>query len=146
MTKNSEYILEIINNSNTHLTAEQIFLRLKKKNKTVVKATVYNNLSSLYQKGLIRKISVEGYPDRYDRTVRHEHLVCRKCGKLSDIVLEDLTDLLQKQVNISMHSYDLKINYICDECLRQENEDKNRALPPKLLSKKNPHYNEEQKG
>jgi Fe2+ or Zn2+ uptake regulation protein len=124
MTKNAEYILEIINSSNSHLTAEQIYLRLKKKNKTVVQATVYNNLSALYQKGLIRKISVEGYPDRYDRTLRHEHLVCRKCGKLSDIVLEDLTAVLQKQVDIPMLSYDLKINYICDECLKQEINDK----------------------
>ena len=107
-----------------YLTAEQIYLRLKKKNKTVVQATVYNNLSALYQKGLIRKISVEGYPDRYDRTLRHEHLVCRKCGKLSDIVLEDLTAVLQKQVDIPMLSYDLKINYICDECLKQEINDK----------------------
>lgn len=124
MTKNAEYILEIINSSNSHLTAEQIYLRLKKKNKTVVQATVYNNLSALYQKGLIRKISVEGYPDRYDRTLRHEYLVCRKCGKLSDIVLEDLTAVLQKQVDIPMLSYDLKINYICDECLKQEINDK----------------------
>ena len=124
MTKNAEYILEIINSSNSHLTAEQIYLRLKKKNKTVVQATVYNNLSALYQKGLIRKISVEEYPDRYDRTLRHEHLVCRKCGKLSDIVLEDLTAVLQKQVDIPMLSYDLKINYICDECLKQEINDK----------------------
>ena len=124
MTKNAEYILEIINSSNSHLTAEQIYLRLKKKNKTVVQATVYNNLSALYQKGLIRKISVEGYPDRYDRTLRHEHLVCRKCGKLSDIVLEDLTAVLRKQVDIPMLSYDLKINYICDECLKQEINDK----------------------
>ena len=124
MTKNAEYILEIINSSNSHLTAEQIYLRLKKKNKTVVQATVYNNLSALYQKGLIRKLSVEGYPDRYDRTLRHEHLVCRKCGKLSDIVLEDLTAVLQKQVDIPMLSYDLKINYICDECLKQEINDK----------------------
>ena len=133
MTKNAEYILDIINNSDSHLTAEQIYFRLKEKNKTVVQATVYNNLSSLYQKGLIRKISVEGYPDRYDRTIRHEHLVCRKCGKLSDIVMEDLTDLLQKQINIPMLSYDLKINYICDECLKLEKEGKDRAMPPGLL-------------
>lgn len=62
MTKNAKYILEIINNSSSHLTAEQIFLLMKEKNKTVVQATVYNNLSSLYRNGLIRKISVEGYP------------------------------------------------------------------------------------
>ena len=33
MTKNAKYILEIINDSENHLTAEQIFLLLKEKNK-----------------------------------------------------------------------------------------------------------------
>lgn len=121
MTKNAGYILEIINNSTDHLTAEQIYLLLKEKNKSVVQATVYNNLSSLYQQGMIRKISAVGYPDRYDKMVQHDHLFCRKCRKLLDICLEDLTETIQKQVGVPMISYDLKINYICEECLKKEN-------------------------
>lgn len=116
MTKNAANILEIINHSVSHLTAEQIHQQLKAENKSVAQATVYNNLASLYQQGMIRKISVEGYPDRYDKIRRHDHLVCRNCGKLSDILLEDLTEQIQKQVSIPMISYDLKVNYICDEC------------------------------
>ena len=116
MTKNAAYILEIINHSDSHLTAEQIHQQLKEENKSVAQATVYNNLSSLYQQGMIRKISVEGHPERYDKMRRHDHLVCRNCGKLSDILLEDLTEQIQKQVSIPMISYDLKVNYICDEC------------------------------
>ena len=122
MTKNARYILEIINNSTEHLTAEQIYLRLREKNAKAVLATVYNNLSTLYEQNLIRKVCVEGYPDRYDKTVRHDHLVCKKCGKLSDITLEDLTEKLQKQIGVPMISYDLKINYICEECLAKEKE------------------------
>ena len=116
MTKNAANILEIINHSVSHLTAEQIHQQLKEENKSVAQATVYNNLSSLYQQGMIRKISVEGHPDRYDKMRRHDHLVCRNCGKLSDILLADLTEQIQKQVSIPMISYDLKVNYICDEC------------------------------
>ena len=121
MTKNAAYILDIINDSDNHLTAEQIFLSLKERNRTVAQATVYNNLSYLYKEGLIRKISVEGYPDRYDKILRHDHLVCRKCGRLADRLLEDLTEKLQSQLGIQMLSYDLKINYICEECLEKEN-------------------------
>ncbi|MDD7641816.1 MAG: transcriptional repressor, partial [bacterium] len=40
MTKNARYILEIINNSTEHLTAEQIYLRLREKNEKAVLATV----------------------------------------------------------------------------------------------------------
>ena len=60
MTKNARYILEIINHSTEHLTAEQIYLRLREKNAKAVLATVYNNLSTLYEQNLIRKVCVEG--------------------------------------------------------------------------------------
>lgn len=126
MTKNAEQILKIIHASCEHLSAEQIFLRLKESNQGVVLATVYNNLSYLYKQGLIRKISVEGYPDRYDHIQKHDHLICTSCGKLSDILLEDLTERLQKQVNISILSYDLKINYLCEDCRNKINKSKNR--------------------
>ena len=119
MTKNAAYILEMINASTDHLTAEQINLQLKEQNKKTVLATVYNNLSSLYAQGLIRKISVPGYSDRYDKIKRHDHLVCQKCGKLSDITLDDLTKKFQEQTRISILSYDLKINYLCSECQNQ---------------------------
>jgi len=124
MTKNAEQILAIINASHEHLSAEQIFFRLKETNKSVVLATVYNNLSSLYKQGLIRKISMEGFPDRYDNITRHNHLVCRNCGKLSDILLDDLTEKLQNQLEVQMLSYDLKINYICEDCAKKEKESK----------------------
>ena len=119
MTKNAKYILEIINASDEHLTAEQIFLCLKEKNAKAVLATVYNNLSSLYEQGLISKVSIEGFPDRYDKIKRHDHLVCKRCGKLSDITLRDMTEKLQKEVPVQILSYDLKINYICKECLNK---------------------------
>ena len=122
MTKNAKYILEIINRSEEHLTAEQIYQCLRKKNKTVVLATVYNNLSFLHKQDLIRKISVEGHPDCYDKVERHDHLVCKMCGKLTDIVLEDLTESFQRQLGIPRLSYDLKINYICSDCAKMKSD------------------------
>lgn len=122
MTKNAKIILDIITHSTSHPTAEQIYLQLKKQNEKAVLATVYNNLASLYEQDLIRKISVEGCPDRYDNTIKHDHLVCKRCGKLSDVTLEDLTGQLQAQIGVPVISYDLKINYICPECQKtQEN-------------------------
>ena len=69
--------------------------------------------------GLIRKVSVEGMPDRYDRVERHDHLVCSKCGKLLDVTLSDLTEQIQKQIDIPILSYDLKLMYICEDCRKK---------------------------
>ena len=116
MTRYGQSILEIVNCTDEHMTAEQIFFTLKKKFPAVVMATGYNNLNSLYQKGMIRKISVEGQPDRYDKNTRHDHLVCRRCGKLADLNLSDMTAELEKQVGFKIDIYDLKIYYLCPEC------------------------------
>lgn len=45
MTKYARGILDIVNASRSHLTAEQIFWELKKTQPKVVLATVYNNLN-----------------------------------------------------------------------------------------------------
>lgn len=112
-------ILDIICSAESHMTAEQIFLTLKQAHSSVVLATVYNNLNHLYQQGRIRKISVEGYPDRYDRNTRHDHLVCRRCGSLADIHLTDLTADLEQQTGFSIEGYDLKIQYLCPKCRKE---------------------------
>lgn len=129
MRENAQQILEIINNSDEHLTAEQVYLRLKEKNSKAVLATVYNNLASLYQKGLIRKVAVAGFPDRYDKMeVRHDHLVCKQCGSLTDIMLEDLTAKLEQETGIHVLSYDLNIDYLCPTCAAELEEGKTRKL------------------
>lgn len=101
------------------MTAEEIFDSLRQSCPTVVLATVYNNLNRLWKDGLVRKVSVEGMPDRYDRIQRHDHLVCKGCSKLLDIDLGDLTVQLEKWAGISILSYDLKLTYLCEDCQKK---------------------------
>lgn len=123
MTKYKEKILEIVEASRSHLTAEQVFAQLRKTYPQVVLATVYNNLNRLWEEERIRKVSVEGMPDRYDRIARHDHLVCKVCGKLLDVDLEDMTSMLEKQVGIPILAYDLKLVYLCEECRRKSHKE-----------------------
>lgn len=116
MTKYASKVLEIVENSHSHLTAEQIFDELRKTYPQVVLATVYNNLNRLWEEERIRKVSVDGAADRFDRIQRHDHLVCKKCGKLLDVNLTDLTDMLERQVGIPILAYDLKLIYMCEDC------------------------------
>lgn len=122
MTKYAKKILEIVESSRSHLTAEQVFEQLRETYPSVVLATVYNNLNRLWEEERIRKISVEGMPDRYDRIVRHDHLVCRKCGRLLDVDLGDLTEQLEKKAGISILSYDLKLVFLCEACRKKSQE------------------------
>lgn len=119
MTRYGKKILQIVECSHKHLTAEQVFDALRQDCPGVVLATVYNNLNRLWQEGRIRKVSVEGMPDRYDRIQRHDHLVCKGCGKLLDVELADLTEMLERQTGISLLAYDLKLIYLCEDCKKR---------------------------
>lgn len=120
MTKYAKKILEIVEQSNEHMTAEQVFMELRRSCPKVVLATVYNNLNRLWQEERIRKVSVEGMPDRYDRILRHDHLLCKECGRLLDIDLGDMTAQLEEKAGASILSYDLKLVYLCDECRKKK--------------------------
>ncbi len=118
-------ILELIVTSNEHLTAEQLFFKLKETYPGVVLATVYNNLGSLYKSGKIRKISLDGCPDRFDKNTKHDHLVCRRCGSVSDVYLADFTAAIEEQTGIAIDSYDLNISYLCPDCKNKEKNHQN---------------------
>ena len=116
MTKYEKEIYTVIHQSNEHLTAEGIFGEVRKRYPGVVLATIYNNINKLWEAGLIRKITMEGSPDRYDGTRRHDHLICKHCGKLGDILFQDLTGSLKTSIGEDILYYDLKVFYVCPEC------------------------------
>lgn len=117
MSKNSDAILAVIEAGYGHLTAEQIFMQVKSRLPGIALATVYNNLNAMVEKKQIRKITVQGMTDVYDKAeFRHDHLVCDRCGKLTDIVLKDFTEKLKKETGMEIVSYDLNIHYVCEEC------------------------------
>ena len=120
MTKYQQAVYDLITQSRGHLTADQIFFALKADYPGLSLATVYNNLHKLWEAGMIRKLSTEGASDRYDRTEKHDHLVCGRCGKLTDICLEDLTDSLRRQLGEEIQSYDLKVYVLCPECRKKQ--------------------------
>lgn len=124
MTKYERAIYEIVTASREHLSAGEIYDKLRKLMPKVVQATVYNNLNKLTEAGLIRKISIEGMPDRYDAVCKHDHLVCNHCGKLTDISFDDLSLSLKDQLGQDFLFYDLKVYYVCPECRAKAAHDK----------------------
>ncbi len=116
MTKYEKAVYDIVSTSHEHLTANQVYDRLKNSYPKVVPATVYNNLNKLWESGFIRKVSIEGMPDRYDSAQKHDHLVCQQCGRIMDISFADLTAPLRSQLGEDFLFYDLKVYYLCPEC------------------------------
>lgn len=116
MTKYGKSILEIINTSMDHPTAEQVFFELRKQYPTVAMATVYNNLNALHEKHQIRKLAIEGQTDRYDKNTRHDHLVCRRCGSVKDFLFHSLSEELYRETGVIPEEYELIVYHTCEQC------------------------------
>ena len=123
MTKYEQAIYRLISQPDLHMTAEQVFSEIRREYPAISKATVYNNLNRLCSAGLIRRVSIEGSPERYDRAVKHDHLVCSRCGKVSDAVFDDMTDALRDRLGGAFIAYDLKVFWICPDCRNGSGED-----------------------
>jgi len=99
------------------MSAEEIFVLARKQMPKIVRATIYNNLNFLTEKGMIRRVKVAGHPDRYDRTLYpHDHLICDICGDLSDISIGDLKEELQLKTGMEITGYELNLHYVCPRC------------------------------
>ncbi|MCD7884336.1 MAG: transcriptional repressor [Lachnospiraceae bacterium] len=116
MSENRKIILDIVSNANNHPTAEEIYQQIRAAGKRMSLATVYNNLNTLADEGLIRRLSFDGKSVHFDKIRRHDHMVCSVCGRISDLMLEDMTGLLEQAAGVHLQSYDLKLICVCDQC------------------------------
>ena len=120
MPKYAEEILTAVTELQRHPTAEQVFMEMKKEHPSIAIGTVYKHLNALAEEGLLHRITESGSPDRYDRTERHDHLICSRCGKIDDVCLPDMQIQIERVLGQEILSYDLKIRYICPTCKEKE--------------------------
>lgn len=124
MTRQRELILNIIQSSDTHPTAEEIFRNAKKIMPSIAYGTVYRNLSLMLDAGEIRLVEVSDGSNRYDKnTMPHDHVICPICGAVSDVFWGDLTPLFMEKSGLDIVSYELNLRAVCDKC-RSDGESK----------------------
>lgn len=70
-----------------HSTADNVTAAVKAEIGTISRQAVYDSLSVLADKGIIRRIQPAGSPARYEDRVadNHHHLICRDCHSLVDV-------------------------------------------------------------
>jgi len=79
-------ILEYLEGTRSHPTADAILAHVQKKHPTISRATVYNTLEALTRAGVVLRITVEPAVARYDADIRpHAHFRCRVCGVVYDL-------------------------------------------------------------
>lgn len=114
-------IAKVVAVSNGHPSVEAIYEQVRKNFPTMSLATVYRNIVILKSLGEILEL---GFPDgsnRYDgnRPFPHPHVICVKCGKVVDPVLDSLDEMkkeVAQETQFAILTHRLDFFGICRHC------------------------------
>lgn len=121
MTRQRALILEIMQSSPAHLTADEIFALARQDMPRIARGTVYRNLKLMEQDGVISRLEMPGGPDRFDKTAApHGHLLCDGCGELQDVPVIGLIREMEAAIGTEVRSYQLTIHYLCPRCRHRQ--------------------------
>jgi Fe2+ or Zn2+ uptake regulation protein len=70
-----------------HVTPEQLLAEIGPAAPSLSPATIYSTLELLDELGFVRRVSTPRGGTVYDpRTDPHHHVICRRCGRMQDLV------------------------------------------------------------
>ncbi|CEN21973.1 ferric-uptake regulator [[Clostridium] sordellii] len=119
-SKQRELILNAVRDTTVHPTADYIYDYLKKDNPNLSLGTVYRNLSQLVNHGFIQKVSIPGFPDRFDGNIsEHNHMICEICGNIQDIqcdTLRNIPRVISDELDLEITSCNVILQGICKNC------------------------------
>jgi Fur family transcriptional regulator, peroxide stress response regulator len=120
MTPQRHAILNYLYSTMGHPTADEIYKSLEGTFPNMSVATVYNNLRLFKDAGLVRELTYGDSSSRFDANmVDHYHVICRKCGKITDFDHMPLLEIEKKAAEITnyqVHTHRLEIYGICPDC------------------------------
>ena len=121
LTPQRAMVLAAIENSDNHISAEEIYAQIVAKYPQVNISTVYRTLELLTQLGLVTQTDLGGGRVSYHPLYKghHHHLVCQGCGAIIDLdgsLMSSLKDTLLREYKFSADLKHLAIFGHCANC------------------------------
>ena len=114
-TKQRQLILDFINNSYSHPTAQEVYYEMRCLIPNISLGTVYRLLNKLVLDSEIKRIKMPDNIDRYDRINDfHAHFLCYECNKVYD--LKDFNVLKFDLNNHLVMDYEINLKGLCQDC------------------------------
>lgn len=138
LTPQRHMILSVIQETDDHLSIEQIAERVQQRNPYVSLSTIYRTLELLRKLGLVRENHLPGEQPHYEaaRGNAHHHLICHRCHAtihLDETLLGDLNERLQEEYHFHNLTLDLVAAGYCASCwqtMQQEAQRSQRISEP----------------
>ena len=131
MTSQRYLILEAIRRAEDHVTPEQVYETIHRRNPAINRATIYRTLDFLCEQRLIHAMYWGG--QMYYEIAgeeQHHHLICRACGAIEQIdhaLLGDLFQAVEKKHRFTIDMDHVVLFGLCRQCLTAQQTDKTRS-------------------
>ncbi len=113
-------ILAEVESADGHLTAGELFERVRRRYPTIAYGTVYRTLHLLAEHGLIQELTFADQTSRFDKRVdRHDHVHCLQCGIIMDVdvpVALMASHVAEEQSGFTVTSHHTVFSGICPDC------------------------------
>src|SRR5688572_10367666 len=115
-------IMQILETSgHRHMSAEDVYKALRDADEDVGLATVYRVLTQFETAGLVMRHHFEGGHSVFEMNSEdhHDHIVCTKCGKVSeffDEIIEDRQEKVAKDLGFQISDHSLYLYGLCPKC------------------------------
>jgi Fur family peroxide stress response transcriptional regulator len=106
--------------TDAHPSAETLFKVLHDRLPQLSLGTVYKNIETLRELGLIQEVNILHETARYDANLDpHHHLVCVRCKRVADLYDDSLVVTPPKETKgFSISEVRVQVNGLCPECQR----------------------------
>ena len=121
-TGQRDLILEIFLSTEEHLTSEDLYALVHKRDASVGLTTVYRTLKLLTEAGLAREVRFGDNRTYYEHHYNHEHhdhMICTHCGKVIEFfspAIEDLQDQMASNFGFKPTHHSLRMWGVCSTC------------------------------
>ncbi len=122
LTDQRNAILNVFLKTERHLSVDDLYDIVRKKDSSIGHATVFRTLKLLSEAGIAKEVNLGDGKTRYEHKYDHEHhdhLVCLECGKFIEAVdskIERLQEKLCKRHGFVPQQHKMEIFGICKKC------------------------------
>lgn len=127
-------ILSLLSKTSKHLSAEDIYIAVRRTYPAIGLTTVYRTLEVLVGMGIVSKLNFGEGRSRYElrnhefQQVQHHHLICKACNKVIDYTnfVKEEKELIEKTEKFLENKYGFKIDEhrlqfygLCNKCRKK---------------------------
>ena len=124
-TRSQERILNLLNNLKQGISAQNIYVELRKINQNMGLATVYRSLDALKLEGLVQVRTLANGEAVYSLIKQDKHhLTCLQCGisiPIHQCPVHELENQLQTSHQFKVFYHTLEFFGLCNQCQGREN-------------------------